>query len=87
MMDEATRARIAQGDLPEIDAVDAERVRVERMGQVIKAERDLQAAAFSLGLYLRTPDGRPAPPTEARPPALPTPEMASLPSKFRSGCT
>lgn len=69
----AVRQRIARGDLAEIDLVDADRVLLERRAAVVKARRDLDTAAFALGLYLRDGTGAPAPPREVRPAPLPTP--------------
>ncbi len=69
---EGIRARFQAGDLPEVDAIEADGETERRRGSLAKAERDLQKAAIKLGLYLWTPDGRPQPPpTTLRPPELP----------------
>jgi outer membrane protein TolC len=70
-----TRERVARGDLAPIEALDAERVLVERRLRQVEARRDLTAASLRLGLYLRDPQGRPAPPAEVpdrlQPPTAP----------------
>ncbi|HMV83829.1 MAG TPA: TolC family protein [Blastocatellia bacterium] len=57
----AVRDRVAAGDLPQIDAVEADLEVQRRQGGVVKADRDLQKAAFKLSLFLWQPNGLPAP--------------------------
>ncbi|MCS6886179.1 MAG: TolC family protein [Acidobacteriota bacterium] len=57
---EAVRERALAGDLPIIDSVEAEQEVQRRLGAQIKAERDLQKAAFKLGEYLWDSNGNPA---------------------------
>jgi outer membrane protein TolC len=73
---DAVRKRIDAGDLPPIDAVEAEQEVQRREGGLIKADRDLQKAAFKLGLYLWDDYGSPQPlPSADRAPRnLGTPE-------------
>lgn len=49
---EAVQERVKLGDLPKIDGVEAEQELQRRQGNIIKAERDLQKAAFKLSLFL-----------------------------------
>ncbi|MEP7339197.1 MAG: TolC family protein [Acidobacteriota bacterium] len=66
----AIRDRVAAGDLPQIDVVEAELEVQRRQGGVVKADRDLQKAAFKLSLFLWSPNGLPAAlPQEADAPA------------------
>lgn len=58
---EAVKSRVAAGDLPPIDAIEADQEVQRRLGGVTKAERDLQKAAFKLSLYLWEPNGMPGP--------------------------
>jgi len=57
----AVRDRVQAGDLPTIDAVEADLEVQRREGGRIKADRDLQKAAFKLSLFLWSPNGLPAP--------------------------
>jgi outer membrane protein len=57
----AVRDRVEAGDLPAIDAVEADLEVQRREGGRIKADRDLQKAAFKLSLFLWSPNGLPAP--------------------------
>ncbi len=67
---QAVRDRVAAGDLPQIDATEADLEVQRRQGNVVKADRDLQKAAFKLSLFLWAPNGLPAPvPKEAEAPA------------------
>ncbi len=73
----AVRDRVSAGDLPQIDEVEAGAELQRRQGNVVKAERDLQKAAFKLSLFLWAPNGLPAPipqeanvPTSNPPPVL-----------------
>ncbi len=74
----ATQTRVAAGDLAAIEALDAERVLVERELRLVEAVRDTTVAAARLGLYLRDDAGQPAPPTNEAPPPLDGPEPASV---------
>lgn len=66
------KARITQGDLPKVDAVENQRAVVEREERTVAAERALEQAAIQLSLYLRTPDGEPLKPSvEDLPPGFP----------------
>lgn len=58
---EAVQGRVTAGDLPPIDAVEANQEVQRRIGGVTKAERDLQKVAFKLSLYLWDANGLPAP--------------------------
>ncbi len=75
----AVRDRVTAGDLPQIDAVEADLEVQRRQGNVVKADRDLQKAAFKLSLFLWLPNGLPAPaPLEAAAPvATPPPTIFS----------
>lgn len=55
---QAVRDRVAAGDLPAIDATEADLETQRRQGGLTKAERDLQKSAFKLSLYLWAPDGQ-----------------------------
>lgn len=66
----AVRDRVAAGDLPQIDATEADLEVQRRQGAIVKAERDLQKAAFKLSMFLWAPDGSPlASPEESQAPA------------------
>ncbi|MFN7931601.1 MAG: TolC family protein, partial [Blastocatellia bacterium] len=52
------RDRVNAGDLPAIDATEADLEVQRRQGGLTKTERDLQKAAFKLSLSLWTPDGQ-----------------------------
>ena len=69
---EAVKSRVTAGDLPPIDAIEAEQEVQRRQGGVTKAERDLQKAAFKLSLYLWEAGGQSAP----------TPVAANVPINF-----
>ena len=56
----AVKDRAKAGDLPQIDAVEADLEIQRRQGALVKAERDLQKAALKLSLYLWSPDGQQA---------------------------
>jgi outer membrane protein len=72
---DAVRERVAAGDLPRIDTTEAEQEVRRREGGAVKAERDLQKAAFKLSLFLWDAGGQPmSAPTAANvPPSLPPP--------------
>lgn len=61
--DDALFAQAKAGLLPPIEAVDNERLVVDRQRRVVTAERDLERASLTLGLYVRDERGNPAPPT------------------------
>lgn len=66
---EAVRERANAGDLPQIDAVEADLETQRRQGNLVKADRDLQKAAFKLSLFLWSSNNLPAPiPQEANVP-------------------
>jgi outer membrane protein TolC len=72
----AVRDRVTAGDLPRIDAVEAELEVQRRREGVVKAERELQKAAFKLSLFLWSPNGLPAPiPEEGNVPATTAPPV------------
>ncbi len=54
----AVTDRVSAGDLPAIDATEAELEVQRRQGALTKSERDLQKTAFKLSLSLWTPDGQ-----------------------------
>lgn len=54
----AVTDRVSAGDLPAIDATEAELEVQRRQGALTKAERDLQKTAFKFSLSLWTPDGQ-----------------------------
>lgn len=56
----AVKERVRAGDLPQIDAVEAELEAQRRQGNLVKAERDLQKVAFKLSLSLWAPNGQQA---------------------------
>ena len=69
---DAVKARVTAGDLPPIDAIEAEQEVQRRQGGLTKAERDWQKAAFKLSLYLWEAGGQTAP----------TPVAANVPINF-----
>ncbi|MDX2031879.1 MAG: TolC family protein [Blastocatellia bacterium] len=72
----AVRERVTAGDLPQIDSVEAELEVQRRQGAIVKADRDLQKAAFKLSLFLWSPNGLPAPiPEEGNVPATTPPPV------------
>jgi outer membrane protein TolC len=72
----AVRDRVTAGDLPQIDSVEAELEAQRRQGAIVKADRDLQKAAFKLSLFLWSPNGLPAPiPEEGNVPATTPPPV------------
>jgi outer membrane protein len=80
---DAVRQRVSAGDLPQIDATEADLEVQRRQGGVIKSERDLQKAAFKLSVFLWGADGRPIPspeesqaPTRLAPPVVFTSQQA-----------
>lgn len=86
---DAVKERAKAGDLPQIDAVEADLEVQRRQGNLVKADRDLQKAALKLSLYLWTPDGQqalsPEPyqvPTSFMQPALFTDQQALEGQKF-----
>lgn len=82
----AVRDRVAAGDLPQIDATEADLEVQRRQGGVVKADRELQKAAFKLSLYLWSPNGLPAPvPQEANAPRSTAPPVNYDQDKIESG--
>ncbi|UFP96822.1 TolC family protein [Gloeobacter morelensis] len=78
---EAINNRVGSGDLPAIDAVEAEQEVRLRRGELVKAERDVQKEAFKLSLYFWQADGTQGPPPSlARLPAELSPPAAIDPS-------
>ncbi len=76
----AIQRSVALGDAAAIDAVDIERVVLEREATVVEAKAQLEAAAWKLGLYLRDEAGRPAPPSGPDHPELVRPPAPELPT-------
>lgn len=77
--DAAISARVAAGDLPEVDRLDNERIILERQARRADAERGLVAAEQELSLYLRDESGRPLVPGRDRLPETfpaPTPQAS-----------
>lgn len=78
---EGLEVRVRRGDLPEIEALDNQRLVVGRRALVIAAHRALEKAAIALSLFYRDARGEPRLPAEARlpdgmPPASPpSPEV------------
>ena len=75
--DAAISARVAAGDLPEVDRLDNERIILERQARRAEAERGLVTAEQELSLYLRDEAGRPFVPSRDRLPDTfprPTPQ-------------
>ena len=68
---EQVRGRVAAGDLPPIDQIEANQEIQRRIGGVVQAERNLQEAALKLSLSLWTPSGDTI-----------VPEVAQAPSKL-----
>ena len=61
-------ARVAQGALPQLDALDNARVVLEREAELQDADRASTQAGLSLSWFVRGPDAAPAPPSpEDRP--------------------
>lgn len=58
---EAVQSRVTAGDLPPIDAIEANQEVQRRIGGLTKADRDLQKSAFKLSLYLWESNGLPSP--------------------------
>jgi outer membrane protein len=59
---DAVRERVRLGDLPAIDAVEADQEVMRRQGNLIKADRDFQKANFKLSLFLWDSSGVPSSP-------------------------
>lgn len=69
-------ARVAAGDLPDIERLENERALRQREAQVVAARRGVEQAAIELAVFLRDADGGSLPPTEERlPPRLREPEL------------
>lgn len=78
--------RVRSGDLPPIDETEATQEVQRRLGNTIKAERDLQKSVYKLGLYLWTPAGTPdeLPSGEKVPERLPMPILL-MPTVIENG--
>lgn len=73
--DVAIARRVEQGDIPELDRTENLRALLQREGQLVASERDLQEAALALSLYLRNETGQPVVPSrEWLPAAFPEAE-------------
>ena len=82
----AVRDRVNAGDLPRIDAVEADLEVQRRQGGLVKADRDIQKAAFKLSLFLWSPNGLPAPiPQPANAPATTPPPVLYNDDQSNSG--
>jgi outer membrane protein TolC len=69
--------RAAQGDIPQIEHTENERVLLEREADLIAARRKLEQTALKLSLYLRNQEGNPVVvPASRLPDGLPTPDSA-----------
>jgi outer membrane protein TolC len=67
--------RAAQGDIPQIEHTENERVLLEREADLIAARRKLEQTALKLSLYLRDQEGNPLRVSASRLPGdLPTPD-------------
>jgi outer membrane protein TolC len=73
--------RVRRGLLPEVDAIDNQRLIVDRRIRLRGAERDVEQTAIVLSLYLRDADGDPDIPGSTRLPADFPPE--EVPSRER----
>ncbi len=64
--------RVEQGDLPQIELTDNERLIASRRASLIDAQRKFRQAAIKLSLFLRDASGFPVlPPPDALPPSFP----------------
>lgn len=77
----AITTRVTRGDAAPIEQVDAERVVVERRAKLVELDRDVAAAAWKLGLYLRDDAGQPRELAGVDPAPLARPEASGLPSE------
>jgi len=69
--------RAAQGDIPQIEHTENERVLLEREADLVAARRKLEQTALKLSIYLRDRDGNPLVVSAARlPGGLPMPDAA-----------
>lgn len=69
--------RVAQGDIPQLEHTENERVLLEREAELIAARRKLDQTARKLSLYLRDEEGHPlVVPTSRLPDGLPPPDAA-----------
>lgn len=62
--------RAGLGLTSDFDRLDNERMVFERRDRIIASQRDLEAASYELGLFLRTQDGKPSVPSAQRVPAF-----------------
>lgn len=73
-------ARVAAGDIPDIERLENERALRQREAQVVAARRGVEQAAIELAVFLRDQNGGPLPPPVTRlPDRLQEPASASLP--------
>ena len=70
--DAAVHSRVKQGLLPEIEALDNERLVISRRAKRLEATLKLQQVALELSLYLRTQDGQPLIPGVSQLPGWPS---------------
>lgn len=76
--DRQIRTTVEQGDRPESDVVDNQRLIVARQVKLIEAEQKLQSAAAKLSLYMRDASGNPfIPPDSMLPAKFPVPMLVS----------
>lgn len=64
---------VQEGALPRLDALDHQRVVLERRAAALKAEQELIVSSVLLSLWYRTADGAPIVPSEDELPPLPRP--------------
>lgn len=76
--DQQIRATVQEGDRPESDIIDNQRLIVARQVKLIEAEQKLQSSAVKLSLYLRDAAGNPfIPPNSMLPARFPTPMLVT----------
>ncbi|MEB3206512.1 MAG: TolC family protein [Vampirovibrionales bacterium] len=75
---QAIDARVKQGDLPDIDAIESQQEVQRRLGGLSKEVREVEKAALKLSQYLWQPGGKPSP----RPEEAFAPKIFSAPSAF-----
>lgn len=83
---QAVHERVKAGDLPAIDATEAELEVQRRQGGLTKSERDLQKSAFKLSLLLWAPDGQQVlSPEPSQVPASPSNPLPFTDQQLREG--
>jgi cobalt-zinc-cadmium efflux system outer membrane protein len=70
--DAGIKSRVDQGLIPEIEAVDNDRLVLSRKAKVLDAQLKMQQAALGLSLYWRDNNGRPLVPTASQLPPWPS---------------